>query len=122
MFEIKHLAPTRRWPGACVIDGSDGLRMSNSKRHVGAMVGGLVAYLRANPAACDGVDGIARWWFNPENDVDPEALDMALQYLLNLGVMETLTIGDRTCYRRVGDNAAFDAAEQAVRQQGNGLC
>lgn len=96
--------------------------MGNSKQPVKAIVDGLAAYLRTNPAACDGVDGMARWWFTFEDDVDPEALNMALKYLLHCGVMEALIIGNRTCYRRVGDSAALDAAVLACPEQGSGGC
>jgi hypothetical protein len=109
-------------PQLANISGSEGLLMGNSKQHVKAIVDGLVAYLRANPAACDGVDGMARWWFNPDDDIDPEVLNMALQYLLHCGVMETLTIGDRTCYRRIGSIADLDAALQSFSHEGDSLC
>ncbi len=82
-----------------------------------AIVARLAAYLRANPQACDGTDGIARWWFDPQDFIDKEALDMALQELMHHGALEALVVGDRTCYR-LADLAALDAAARAAATRG----
>lgn len=76
---------------------------------VTAIVIRLATYLRANPQACDGVDGIARWWFDPQDFIDKETLEMALQDLTKRGALEALVVGDRTCWR-LADPTALDGA------------
>jgi len=84
---------------------------------VTTIVLGLAAYLRANPQACDGMDGIARWWFDPQDFIDKEALEMALQDLTSRGALQSLLVGDRFCWR-LADRAALDAAVHECHVRG----
>jgi hypothetical protein len=85
-----------------------------------ALALGVIAYLRANPQACDNVDGIARWWLAPgDDDIDTEVLEMALQDLERRGAVQRLPTAHRTCWRFSGDILALDAAERALCRAGS---
>ena len=77
-----------------------------------AIVLGLSDYLGANPQACDGIDGIACWWFDPRGSIDEDVLNMVLQDLIRRGALEALVVGDRTFYR-LAHRAALDDAVRA---------
>jgi hypothetical protein len=86
---------------------------------VTALALGVIAHLRANPQACDNVDGIARWWLAPGDFIDTEALEMALQDLERRGAMQRVVLAQRTCWRSSGNAGALDAAERALRGGGS---
>jgi hypothetical protein len=71
----------------------------------------LARYLRANPLACDSLDGIGRWWL-AAHPVTPEELVQALSWMKEQGVVEELVAADgRLRYRRRGPEALLDAIE-----------
>jgi hypothetical protein len=50
----------------------------------------ITQYLRANPRAADTVSGIAQWWLAPLGvSVPLDSLRLALNYLVDSGVLET---------------------------------
>lgn len=74
------------------------------------VVRALALYLRANPRACDSVDGIRRWWL-AAHPVTTEDLMEALQWMKDHGLVEELSaIDGRLRYRRCGPEAALQAA------------
>ena len=69
----------------------------------------LARYLRANPLACDSLDGISRWWL-AAHPVTPEELVEALSWMKEQGLVEELEAADgRLRYRRRGPEAMFQA-------------
>jgi hypothetical protein len=73
----------------------------------------LAQYLRANPLACDSLDGIGRWWL-AGHDLAPEDLMQALAWMLEQGLVEELVAADgRLRYRRLGQDAQLDAVVDA---------
>ncbi len=61
----------------------------------------ILAYLRAHPNAADSVDGIADWWLSRQrHETGTEAIQEALTELVELGVLETVTLGNgKNLYR-----------------------
>jgi hypothetical protein len=73
----------------------------------------LARYLRANPLACDSLDGIGRWWL-AAHPVTPEELVQALSWMREQGLVEEIVAADgRLRYRRCGPETMFDAAIEA---------
>ncbi len=73
----------------------------------------LARYLRANPLACDSLDGISRWWL-ATHPVTPEELVQALSWMREQGLVEEIVAADgRLRYRRCGAEAKIDAAIDA---------
>jgi hypothetical protein len=69
----------------------------------------LARYLRANPLACDSLEGIGRWWL-AAHPVTPEELVRALGWMMERGLVEELVAADgRLRYRRLGSEAMLDA-------------
>jgi hypothetical protein len=74
------------------------------------VVRALARYLRANPLACDSLEGIGRWWL-AAHPVTPEELMRALGWMKEQGLVEELVAADgRLRYRRLGSEAMLDAA------------
>jgi len=70
----------------------------------------LALYLRANPLACDSVEGIGRWWLAPHS-VAREELELALDLMTEQGLIEEIVAADgRQRYRRCSDDARLQAA------------
>jgi hypothetical protein len=73
------------------------------------VVRALAQYLRANPLACDSLDGIGRWWL-AGHDLGPEDLMQALAWMKERGLVEVLVAADgRLRYRRRATDAVLDA-------------
>jgi hypothetical protein len=78
------------------------------------LVCALARYLRANPLACDSLDGIARWWL-AGNEFGPEDLMQALAWMVEQGLVEELVAADgRMRYRRRGPDGRLDALIDAL--------
>jgi hypothetical protein len=74
------------------------------------IVKALIAYVSANPMACDTEDGIARWWLS---DCRQSSRDVAaaLGWLVRTGLLQTVTAADgRTRYRRIATDDSLKAA------------
>lgn len=70
----------------------------------------LARYLRANPLACDSLEGIGRWWL-AAHPVTAEELVRALCWMKEQGLVEELVAVDgRLRYRRRAPEAVLDAA------------
>ena len=70
----------------------------------------LALYLRANPLACDSLEGISRWWLASQV-VTPDELEQALGWMRERGLIEELVAADgRLRYRRCGREAMLQAA------------
>ena len=86
-----------------------------------AVVRQLLAYATAHPSASDSVVGIRRWWLDPEEDIEMETLNRALDWLVGRGAFSQCVAADGRChYRRSGSDAelmslmaALDAADDA---------
>lgn len=88
--------------------------MRSSPRMVD-VVCALARYLRANPLACDSLEGINRWWL-AAHPVTPEELVRALEWMKEQGLVEELVAADgRMRYRRLAPEAVLDAAIDAYR-------
>jgi hypothetical protein len=73
----------------------------------------LAQYLRANPLACDSLEGIARWWLAMQGVVRRE-LEQALTLMIREGLVEQIVAADgRMRYRRCTDDARLQAAIEA---------
>lgn len=77
-------------------------------QRVEADVGRLLArYFRDNPLACDTPEGALRWWLPQDLDINEGMVVTALENLVALGALETLTAVDgRVRYRCRGGEAA----------------
>lgn len=76
---------------------------------VTALVRSLNRYLRDNPLACDGAEGIARWWLAAP--VDAGTLADALALMLARGEIQALRAADgRVRYRRRAAEPPADPA------------
>ncbi|MEH6413450.1 hypothetical protein [Pseudomonas sp. CGJS7] len=81
-----------------------------------ACVRGLAGYLRANPQACDTAEGIRRWWFDSEHEVEMEQLQDALDWMKRRGAIEEILAADgRRRYRRLADDALLASLARAGR-------
>ena len=86
---------------------------------VPALICALTAYLRAHPSASDSASGISQWWLDTGHFVGPKHLEQALHFLIDRQVMEMISAADgRTRYRRIGSDAALDAADAAALAEG----
>lgn len=71
-----------------------------------ALVRQLLMYTHANPNASDSAQGIARWWLDPSEGVNLQALDKALDLLVSRGVFaERIAADGRRSYRRICSDA-----------------
>jgi hypothetical protein len=78
------------------------------------IVEALIAYIFANPLACDTEDGIARWWLSGYRQHDVAA---ALGWLVSSGLLQTVTAVDgRTRYRRIATDDSLQAALDEFRR------
>jgi hypothetical protein len=78
------------------------------------IVEALVAYVSANPNACDTVDGIERWWLS---DCRQSSLEVtaALDWMVRRGYLEAVTATDgRTHYRRIATDDGLKSALDEV--------
>lgn len=67
-----------------------------------ALVRQLLMYAQANPNASDSAQGIARWWLDPKESVNLQALEEALDFLVSRGAFaERLGADGRRSYRRI---------------------
>lgn len=74
-----------------------------------AIIRQLARYLRANPLACDTLEGIAQWWLEAAN-VQPARIARALDWLEQAGVVARLRAADgQLRFRRTELNALVDA-------------
>lgn len=74
-----------------------------------AIIGQLARYLRANPLACDTLEGIAQWWLGTAG-VAPLQLARALDRMERDGVVASLRAADgHRRFRRAALNATVDA-------------
>lgn len=70
----------------------------------------LALYLRANPLACDSLEGIGRWWL-AAHAVPREELELALDCMMEQGLVEEIAAADgRLRYRRCANDALLQAA------------
>jgi hypothetical protein len=71
-----------------------------------AMEAAILGYLREHPAAMDSLEGIAEWWvMRRVVRIEVEAVERALEGLVEAGVVDVVTVGGRPCYRlRSGDS------------------
>ena len=70
----------------------------------------LALYLRRNPRACDTALGIARWWLARSPCTQPRIVNMALDRMVDLGLLECRPATDgRRRYRRSEPAALIDA-------------
>jgi hypothetical protein len=73
------------------------------------LVAQLARYLRANPLACDTLEGIAQWWLGADGAIAGE-LATALKTLERSGIVARSHAADgQVRYRRTGLTAAVDA-------------
>jgi Fe2+ or Zn2+ uptake regulation protein len=99
---------------AAAMDNNSGSRASEQ-----GVAACLLAYLLANPHACDTADGIRRWWLDGHEDVAMDELLRALERMTRAGLVEAVTAADgRRRYRRAGTDAAFAAWLAAQAQAG----
>jgi len=77
------------------------------------LVCALALYLRANPLACDSLEGIGRWWL-AAHAVSREELEHALAWMMEHGLVEEIAAADgRLRYRRCGADSLLQAAIEA---------
>jgi len=73
----------------------------------------LARYLRANPLACDSLEGIGRWWLATQGVLRKE-LEQALSLMMQEGLVEQIVATDgRMRYLRCSDDARLQAAIDA---------
>jgi hypothetical protein len=83
-----------------------------------AIVRALASYLRTHALACDGVDGIWRWWFPVDADVNREKLMNALTWMTQAGLLEQLVAADgHVRYRSRADDAQLAGLLQDPGEQ-----
>lgn len=69
----------------------------------------LALYLRANPLACDSLEGIRRWWL-AAHAIAREQLEEALDLMMEQGIVEQIMAADgRLRYRRCGNDTLLQA-------------
>jgi hypothetical protein len=83
-----------------------------------AIIVELARYLRANPLACDTLEGIAHWWLHTPN-LPPDRLARALARMESAGVVARLHAADgQLRFRRAELNAAVDAGlDQLMKER-----
>lgn len=70
----------------------------------------VARYLRANPLACDTLEGIGRWWPGA-GSAGESVLATALSWMRDMGIIEESMAADgRVRYRRAALDAGVDAA------------
>jgi hypothetical protein len=80
------------------------------------IVEALIAYVRANPNACDTVDGIERWWLS---DCRQSSRDVtaALDWMVRGGYLQAVTATDgRIRYRRIANDDSLKSALDEIRR------
>ena len=91
--------------------GAQQPNLEMSAQGVLAIVLVLARYLRAHPAASDSLEGIARWWFDGEEDPLIDEVNEALHQLVRHGGMQAFVAADgRTRYAMASGAPALDAA------------
>lgn len=74
-----------------------------------AIIEQLARYMRANPLACDTLEGIAQWWLGAPG-VPPAQLARVLEQMERDGVVASMRATDgHLRFRRTALNAAVDA-------------
>jgi hypothetical protein len=86
------------------------------------IVSALVAYVLANPLACDTQDGIERWWLS-DCGQSSLAVAAALNWMVMKGYLQTATAADgRVRFRRIATDdslqSAFDELPRAQQPPG----
>jgi hypothetical protein len=73
------------------------------------IVKALIAYVLANPHACDNDEGIERWWLS-DRALSSRDVTAALDWLVLNGFLQTMTAADgRTRYRRLATDESLRA-------------
>ncbi|HME38783.1 MAG TPA: hypothetical protein VKG63_07455 [Steroidobacteraceae bacterium] len=73
------------------------------------IVKAVIAYLIANPHACDNEEGIDRWWL-ADHGQSSRDVSAALDWLVVNGFLQTVTAADgRTRYRRLATDDSLKA-------------
>lgn len=73
-----------------------------------AIVIALAHYLVANPRACDSLEGIRRWWLDPQSDWSTSQIEKAAHWMKERQLIEEVIGSDgRTRFRRIGSDDAF---------------
>lgn len=66
----------------------------------------LASYLIANPLACDSLEGMRCWWFDPEYQGPEHLIEKAVMWMMENQLVEELAGSDgRVRYRRTGSDA-----------------
>lgn len=70
------------------------------ERRVLAVIGQIRVFLRANPNACDDIDGLRLRWLDAELFApDRELVATAIERMVRARALRAERIGDRTIYR-----------------------
>jgi hypothetical protein len=79
------------------------------------IVEALIAYVLANPHACDTGDGIERWWLSDGHRSREVAA--ALDWMVRKGYLQTVTAADgQIRYRRVATDDSLKSALDDLRR------
>ena len=80
------------------------------------IVEALMAYVLANPHACDTGDGIERWWLSGGRHSSREVA-AALDWMVQSGCLQTVTAADgQIRYRRIAGDDTLKSALDALRR------